>query len=192
MIEKAAAEIAHTPAASPSMPSEKFTTFITKTSPTSVSGPPSSPNSSAPIERQRDVGDLHPREHADQGGGELPGELQAGRDVAQVVGEADEGDQRGRQQDAARALGDGQEERRGQQHAGEDRDPAQQRRRLAREPAIGHAVDRPDAAGQPGDQRGQTGGGGEGHQEAEDRVVVHGCSEDRRAGGGSLVAHLVP
>ena len=43
MIENATAEIAHTPAASPSTPSEKFTTFISATSPSAVTGAPRSP-----------------------------------------------------------------------------------------------------------------------------------------------------
>ena len=38
MIENAIALIAQTPAASPSMPSEKLTTFITTTRPSTVSG----------------------------------------------------------------------------------------------------------------------------------------------------------
>jgi hypothetical protein len=47
--EKATALIAHTPAASPSTPSEKFTTFISPTMPMTVSVPPSTaPKSSAP------------------------------------------------------------------------------------------------------------------------------------------------
>ena len=48
MIAKATAEIAQTPAARPSTPSEKLTTFITATMPSTVNGPPKSPKSSAP------------------------------------------------------------------------------------------------------------------------------------------------
>src|SRR3954452_8986507 len=48
MTEKPIAEIAQTPAASASTPSEKLTTFMTATSPISVSGPPSSPRSTWP------------------------------------------------------------------------------------------------------------------------------------------------
>ena len=46
MIAKVAAAIVHTPAARPSTPSVKFTTFITATIPTSVSGMPQLPRSS--------------------------------------------------------------------------------------------------------------------------------------------------
>ena len=45
MIANAAAAIAHTPAASPSMPSLKFTMFISSTSANTVSGPPRPPSS---------------------------------------------------------------------------------------------------------------------------------------------------
>ena len=45
MIAKAAAETAHTPAARPSTPSEKLTTFISATMPSSVSTPPAAPKS---------------------------------------------------------------------------------------------------------------------------------------------------
>ena len=45
MIANATAEIAHTPAASPSTPSQKFTMFISSTSANTVSGPPKSPSS---------------------------------------------------------------------------------------------------------------------------------------------------
>ena len=49
MTAKVAAAIVHTPAARPSTPSVKFTTFITATIPTSVSGMPQSPE----VERAR-------------------------------------------------------------------------------------------------------------------------------------------
>ena len=46
MIANVTAAIVHTPAASPSAPSVKLTTFITATIPSSVSGGPRSPRSS--------------------------------------------------------------------------------------------------------------------------------------------------
>ena len=49
MIENAIEEIVHTPAAKPSMPSEKFTTFIRNTSPSRVSGSAASPRSMWPM-----------------------------------------------------------------------------------------------------------------------------------------------
>ena len=45
MTANVAAAIVHTPAARPSTPSVKFTTFITATIPNSVSGIPQSPRS---------------------------------------------------------------------------------------------------------------------------------------------------
>ena len=45
MTANASAAIAHTPAASPSAPSEKLTMFISSTSANIVSGPPNSPSS---------------------------------------------------------------------------------------------------------------------------------------------------
>ena len=55
MIAKATALIAQTPAARPSMPSEKFTTFITKTRPSTVSGAARVAEVDRADERQRDV-----------------------------------------------------------------------------------------------------------------------------------------
>ncbi|CAB4866762.1 unannotated protein [freshwater metagenome] len=46
--ENATAPIAQTPAARPSIPSEKLTTFIRATSPITVSGTPTQPKSTAP------------------------------------------------------------------------------------------------------------------------------------------------
>ena len=48
MMLNATAEIAQTPAARPSTPSLRLTTFMTATSPSTVSGPPRSPKSTAP------------------------------------------------------------------------------------------------------------------------------------------------
>ena len=54
MIANATAAIAHTPAASPSAPSEKLTMFISSTSANIVSGPPNSPELDAVQERERE------------------------------------------------------------------------------------------------------------------------------------------
>ena len=59
MIENATAEIAHTPAASPSTPSEKLTTFISSTSANTVSGPPRLAELDAVHERERERVHLH-------------------------------------------------------------------------------------------------------------------------------------
>ena len=49
MTAKPIAEIAQTPEARPSTPSDRLTTFMTTTRPISVSGPPSSPRSTRPM-----------------------------------------------------------------------------------------------------------------------------------------------
>ena len=47
-------------------------------------------------------------------------------------------------EDAAHLAGRGQEQRPGDEHADEDREAAEQRRALLREPALLHRVDRAD------------------------------------------------
>ena len=76
MIAKVAAAIVHTPAARPSAPSVKFTTFITATMPTSVSALPAvSLEPDRVDERQRHVVHEHARGDRDRRRRELPGEL---------------------------------------------------------------------------------------------------------------------
>ena len=104
MIAKVIALIAQTPAASPSTPSEKLTTFITATRPTTVSGPPASPKSTAPTNGQRDVGDLDARRHGDHGGDDLARELDHRRQVEAVVEGADERDDHRAGQDPLEAI----------------------------------------------------------------------------------------
>ena len=59
MIANATAAIAHTPAARPSMPSEKLTTFISSTSANTVSGAAEAAELDAVHERERERVDLH-------------------------------------------------------------------------------------------------------------------------------------
>ena len=76
MIANVPAAIVHTPAARPSAPSVKFTTFITATMPTSVSARPAvslSPIGS--MNGQRQVVHEHARRDRDRRRRELPGEL---------------------------------------------------------------------------------------------------------------------
>ena len=78
MIENAAAEIAHTPAASPSTPSEKLTTFISATSPSTVSGPPRCCRSTWWTNGSVKLSTLTPAGHEDDRRHHLPGQLVPG------------------------------------------------------------------------------------------------------------------
>jgi len=105
--------------------------------------------------------------HHDHGRHDLAGELDHRRHVEAVVERADERDHAGRQQHAVPELvvlpepGRQPDQARGER-AGEDRKPAEQRRRAVGEPALARLVDRP-------------GGDGEAHRERR---------QERRHGGG--------
>ena len=91
----AAAMIAHTPAARPSTPSEKLTTFIIATSPITVStGPalvtPALGKSSVPDEGQRDRLDGDPEVHDDHRREHLSDELERRMQLEAIVQRADE------------------------------------------------------------------------------------------------------
>ena len=102
------------------------------TRPSTVSGPPRSPSSSAPTNGNVMLRTTTPALTRISAASTWPASLAAGRQVARVVPRADERDQRGGDQDPARALAVGHEQQRGDQRAREDREPAEQRRRLAR------------------------------------------------------------
>ena len=68
----------------------------------------------------------------------LPEQLHAGREVADVVGDAHGGDQRRRAEDAAHLAGRGQEQRARDEDADEDGQAAEQRRALLGQPALLH------------------------------------------------------
>ena len=79
MTANAAAEIAHTPAASPSIPSEKFTTFMSPTSPISVSASPSSSKSTRPMNGTVTSSMLTPESTSIERRADLAGELERRR-----------------------------------------------------------------------------------------------------------------
>ena len=183
----AAAEIAQTPAASPSMPSEKLTTFITPTSPSSVSTSPAVPNSTRPRNGSVTTSTLTPESTRMSAAATWPASFAPAPSsrqsssapttvisaapprmpfVAWVIG---------RNSSAATSVG------------GEDRQAAEQRRRLAREPALLDRVDGADPPGEPRDGRRQERRHDERDEEAEQRVVLHCAREDRRAPGARRV-----
>ena len=181
MIEKATALIAQTPAARPSTPSEKLTTFMTSTSPTTVSGPPADAEVDRADERQREVRDLDAGRDRDRRRQDLAGELEAGRQVEAVVERADDGDQRRAGEDPAHAVlghaGEVEQRRRDQEHGGEDRQPAEQRRGGTAQAAGRALVDGADAPREARAERRQHGGDGERHHEGEYRVAPgHACA----------------
>ena len=71
MMAKATPSIVHSPAASPSTPSEKLTTFISPTSQMTVSTPPALGNVQRAEERQRHAGHHGAALHRDERGGDL-------------------------------------------------------------------------------------------------------------------------
>ena len=110
MIENATAEIAHTPAASPSTPSEKFTTFISTTSPSAVTGAPRSPSSTRCTNGSVNASTATPEVTSTTAAATCPASLIEPVQVEHVVERADDRDQRGGGEDALRALVVGQEE----------------------------------------------------------------------------------
>jgi hypothetical protein len=87
--------------------------------------------------------------HADSGHDEqerrdaLAREFGDRRQVADVVDRADRRHERGPAEDGPGLLPGRQEQRAGQQHPGEDRQPAEQRRGLRGQPPLGHPVHAP-------------------------------------------------
>ena len=175
MIEKVIALIAQTPAARPSTPSERLTTFITATRPATVSGPPASPKLDRADERQRDVGDLDARRDGDAGRDDLAGELGAGREVEAVVEGADERDDDRAGQDRPSAGPTWRRRSPGTGPSSRSTPPS-----IASPPSSGvdpapsprslGLVDRADAPRQPRRQRRQQRRDDEGSQEGVDRV----------------------
>ena len=174
MTAKPIAAIAQTPEARPSTPSDRLTTFMTTTRPISGQRAAQLAEVDAADERQREVVDADAREHADQRGGDLPQQLHARREVAQVVEQPDRGDQDRGGEDAAHLGRDGQEDDARHEHAGEDRQPAEQRRRLRREPALLHGIERSDPPRDAHDERREGGRQREGDEEGEQRAGFHG------------------
>jgi hypothetical protein len=142
-------------------------------------------------ERQRDHIDRHAREHQHERRRDLAGELGRRPELAPVVERADRRDQRRAGEDALDLVGHRQEQQPRDERAGEDREPAEQRRRVARQPALLDGVDRADAAREPCAQRRQDRRDDQRDEEAEQGVVLHGAREDRRApGAGRRAAPL--
>jgi hypothetical protein len=96
--------------------------------------------------------------------------------VEAVVDGADDGDEDAAGQDpdeaVVRARGRLDEQQAGDERPGEDRQAAEQRRRLAAQAARLGLVDRADATGEPGRQRRQHRRHGEGRDERIDRVEL--------------------
>ena len=78
MIAKATAEIAQTPAARPSTPSEKLTTFISATRPSTVSTPPSAAEVHEVEERSVMLSTETPELHEDSAAATWPSSFAAG------------------------------------------------------------------------------------------------------------------
>ena len=150
MIENAIALIAQTPAARPSMPSEKFTTFITKTRPSTVSGAPASPRSTAP--RNGSVmfvtstpGRRRGSPRRRSGRPSLTGGRRSKRSSSAPTSAISAPPARIALHALADVAVEVQEQRARGEHAGEDRQAAEQRRVARRQTALARAVDGADA-----------------------------------------------
>ena len=93
MTAKATPSIVQTPAARPSTPSEKFTTFISATSQTTVSGPPSWGNCSEPTNGIARFSITAPPRTATIAAANLPKQLEQRIEVDRVVDRTDQRDQ---------------------------------------------------------------------------------------------------
>ena len=203
MTAKAAAEIAHTPAARPSMPSDRFTTFITATRPSSVSTSPTPPKATGPRKGSVMFSTLTPDSTSTSAASTWPASLTAGESSRQssiaptaVISAAPA-------RMPLRRRRERQEQQRGHQHRGEDGEAAQERGGLARQPARLQRVDRADAPRQPRHGRCEQRGDDECGEEAEQGIVLHARSEGsqgpRRAApraaagrGGRAAGRTVP
>ncbi len=157
MTANTAAAIAQTPAARPSIPSEKFTTFMTATSPTTVSGSPAEPKSTAPMNGNVMFVTSTPACTGMIAATDLPGELDDRRQVEPVVQRPDERDDDRSEQDAVDAVVGArrpvEEERGADEDPGEHRQTPEQRRRALGQAAVGRAVDGADRPRDAGRQR---------------------------------------
>ena len=168
MIANAAAAIAHTPAASPSMPSLKLTMFISSTSASTVSGSPKPPSSTRCRNGNVNASTLTPLVTSTTAAAICPTSLIAGCRSNDVVERADDRDQRRRRKNAFSALVVGQEQQPGDERAAEDRQAAEQRRGLAREPDLLELVDHAEAPREARRERGQRSRHREGDQRGDD------------------------
>ncbi len=178
----AAAMIAQTPAARPSTPSEKLTTFISATRPTTVIAAPALGKCSRPTKGSAISFDFDAEVHDDQRRGHLPGELHQRRQVEAVVERPHHRDEGGGDQHAVPDPFVGQPDEPGHERAGEDRQAAEQRGGALGEAALARLVDRPDcpreAHRERRQQRRHNGGGQEGVQRVE---LVRGHGGPRTA-----------
>ena len=176
MIANVAAAIVHTPAARPSAPSVKFTTFITATIPTSVSALPQSSEVERVDERQRHVLDPDAGGNRDRRGRELARELD--RRVqpvrAPVVDRADEGDGERAADDAARLAVPREEDERRDHHGGEDREAAEPGHGPIVQVAVARVVQHAQPSREPGDRRSGDEGDQRGDEERPEGIeLVH-------------------
>ncbi len=166
-------EIAHTPAASPSMPSRKLTMFMTATIQTIVSVTPiQAGRSTTPTKGNVKWSTQTPKAVGNRRREHLAGELGQGREAAEVVDGAHDARHGGAKEDAAHLAGEVEERERRHDDAEEDREPAEPRDRTPVESALVGRVDDPEQARHAADGRSE-------HQDHDQRD--RGSVEDLRA-----------
>ena len=125
-------------------------------------------------ERQRERLDAHVRGHRDRGGRDLARELHERRQVVQVVERADDRRQQRAAEDAAGLIVHRQEQHRGHEHPGEDREPAEARHGCVVKVAIAWQVDRAHAHRESSGERRRDQRDDGRHRERRDRLeLVH-------------------
>ena len=153
MIAKVIALIAQTPAASPSAPSDRLTTFITATRPATVSGPPASPKLTAPTKGSVMLVTSTPAATGIVAATIWPASLTAGgrskRSSRAPTSAMTTAPARIPLKRSAVAPAEVEEQGGAHEHAAEHRQPAEQRRRPGAQPALLGLVDRADAPRQP-------------------------------------------
>ena len=173
MTPSAAAAIAQTPAARPSMPSDRLTTFITTTSPNAVSGPPRSPKSSRPTNGSVPESTRDPAAHGDPSPRAIwPASFSAGcRSKRSSIAPTAVMTAAAARIPCSSSV-PGMTIDRGDRAAGEDRQAAEQRRAAGSQSAAARAVDRAGRAGEARRQRRQRGGCHESDGERRQRVEL--------------------
>ncbi len=153
MTANVAAAIVHTPAASPSTPSVKFTTFMTATMPTTVSTAPAPPSSSTPISGIEISSTLTPEATGITAAPTCPSSLTpAFRSTASSTAPISAIAAAPSRMPRTSVL-PGTNNAARDEHAGQDGQAAQVRHRAVVEASLARGVDRADPLGEPGGER---------------------------------------
>ncbi len=175
MTANATAAIAHTPAARPSAPSLKLTMFISRTSANTVSGPPTSPSSTRCRNGNVNASTTTPDATSTTAAAICPANFTNGGRSKRSSSAPTSVISAAAARIAFSPVVVGQEEDARDERAGEDREAAEQRGRVLREPDVLLLVDRADPPREARCEGREDGRHGEGDQRGEDGLGDHGC-----------------